>query len=240
MALALSKITNFRVLIHYARSKSYNYLAKTVLAAERRLRSCSFVTGKIPTSKNTDFETTNDGLQVNWDDGDQSKYPFIFLRDNCQCEHCFHATAMQRTCDIVGKFPVDIKPESTWPGEDGVTMEWEDGHRSSFSFKWLRDRMFPKSEKEIGSMSDCGLKPVTWGSELAGKIPRYEFSKVLSDDTTLLSWLETVAVTGLTLLENTPRTSESLESIRDKLGCAFRPIHYGYVFDYVLKYKLKL
>eukprot|EP00795_Rhopilema_esculentum_P010422 gene10422-19124_t len=214
------------VLIHYARSKSYNYLPKTVLTAERRLCS-SFAAGKIPTSKNTDFETTNDSLQVNWDDGDQSKYPFIFLRDNCQCEHCFHATAMQRTCDVVGKLSVDIKPESTWLSEDGVTMEWEDGHRSSFSFKWLRDRMFPKPEKEIGSMIDCGLKPVTWGSELAEKIPKYEFGKVLTDDTTLLSWLETVAVTGLTLLENTPGTSESLELIRDKLGCVFRPIHYG-------------
>ena len=134
---------------------------------------------------------------------------------------------MQRTCDIVGKLSLDIKPESTWPGEDGVTMEWEDGHRSSFSFKWLRERMFPKSEKEIGSMSDCGLKPVTWGSELAGKIPKYEFSKVIRDGSTLLSLLETVAVTGLTLLENTPRTSESLESIRDKLGCAYRSTHYG-------------
>ena len=226
MALALSRIKHFKALIYCARFKQRKWLAKTNFAADGRVCS-SFVAGKTLTSTETDFKTTSDSLQVNWDDGKQSKYLFIFLRDNCQCEHCFHATAMQRTCDVVGIFSVDIKPKSTWLSKDGVTMEWEDGHRSSFSFKWLRERMFPKSEKEIGSMSDCGLKPVTWGSELIEKIPKYVFSKVIRDDSTLLSLLETVAVTGLTLLENTPGTSESLESIRDKLGCAYRSTHYG-------------
>eukprot|EP00795_Rhopilema_esculentum_P010426 gene10426-19128_t len=227
MALVLSRIKHFKALAYCARLKQRKWLANTTLAADGRVCS-SFVAGKMPTRNKTDFETTNDSLQVNWEDGDQSKYPFIFLRDNCQCEHCFHATAMQRTCDVVGNFSVDIKPESTWLTEDGVTMEWEDGHRSSFPFKWLRERMFPKSEMEIGTRrSNCGLKPITWGSDLIGKIPKYEFGKVTRDDPTLLSWLETVAVTGLTLLENTPGTSESLELIRDKLGCAYRSTHYG-------------
>ncbi|XP_065068531.1 gamma-butyrobetaine dioxygenase-like [Rhopilema esculentum] len=177
------------------------------------------------------FHTTINYLHLRWDDGDQSKYPFIFLRDNCQCEQCFHVTAMQRTCDVVGNFSVDIKPESTWLSDDGVTMEWEDGHRSSFSFKWLRERMFPKSEKEIGSMSDCGLKPVTWGSELAEKIPKYEFVKVMQDNLVCLAWLESLGTTGLTLLRNNrQKSSEALLQISRRLQCSFTKTHYGEIF----------
>eukprot|EP00795_Rhopilema_esculentum_P010428 gene10428-19130_t len=138
---------------------------------------------------------------------------------------------MQRTCDVVGNFSVDIKPESTWLSDDGVTMEWEDGHRSSFSFKWLRERMFPKSEKEIGSMSDCGLKPVTWGSELAEKIPKYEFVKVMQDNLVCLAWLESLGTTGLTLLRNNrQKSSEALLQISRRLQCSFTKTHYGEIF----------
>ena len=35
--------------------------------------------------------------QINWSSGHCSRYPFVWLRDNCQCELCFHPVSLSRT-----------------------------------------------------------------------------------------------------------------------------------------------
>lgn len=36
-------------------------------------------------------------VEVEWEDGGHSQYPFTWLRDNCQCPKCFLASAEART-----------------------------------------------------------------------------------------------------------------------------------------------
>ena len=35
-------------------------------------------------------------LSVRFGDGETCEYPYIWLRDNCQCERCFHPTTLSR------------------------------------------------------------------------------------------------------------------------------------------------
>lgn len=35
-------------------------------------------------------------MQVLWDDGGESLYPAVWLRDNCQCPHCYLDSAKAR------------------------------------------------------------------------------------------------------------------------------------------------
>lgn len=35
-------------------------------------------------------------VRVEWEDGSESRYPCVWLRDNCQCPHCFLRSARAR------------------------------------------------------------------------------------------------------------------------------------------------
>ena len=38
------------------------------------------------------------------------KFPYVWLRDNCQCEKCFEQKSFSRVVNL-NEFPVDIKPK---------------------------------------------------------------------------------------------------------------------------------
>ena len=44
----------------------------------------------------TELDSTHRCLEVTWNDGEQTSYPYIWLRDNCQCSACFHPGTMSR------------------------------------------------------------------------------------------------------------------------------------------------
>jgi len=44
----------------------------------------------------TELDSTRRRLEVTWNDGEQTSYPYIWLRDNCQCSVCFHSGAVTR------------------------------------------------------------------------------------------------------------------------------------------------
>jgi len=193
-------------------------------------RQCSFTATRSITSK-----SLNDSLQIDWENGTISSYPYIFLRDNCQCEKCFHPSAKQRLFDTAHNVPVDIKPGSVSQTTDAVNLTWEDGHQSSFEYNWLKERMFPDTDADVVSRNYCGLKPKTWGSELNGKIPNYDYDSFMKNDETLLSWLETVASTGIALLENAPESGDALSDFSKRLYCCIRGTHYGDIFHVMSK-----
>ena len=179
--------------------------------------------------RNITVKSSNDSLEIDWEseNGTVSSYPHIFLRDNCQCDECYHSTAKQRLFDTALSVSIDIKPESVWQTADAVNIVWEGGHRSSFAFKWLQERRFPATSADIRSKSNCGLEPRTWGSELNGRIPTFDYRSVISEDATMLSWLETVASTGIALIENAPTSLDIYPEICKKLFCRIRSTHYG-------------
>lgn len=41
------------------------------------------------------------------------KYPAIWLRDNCQCDQCYHKGSNSRTVDW-RQFDVNVKPDKVW------------------------------------------------------------------------------------------------------------------------------
>ncbi|EIN14715.1 Clavaminate synthase-like protein [Punctularia strigosozonata HHB-11173 SS5] len=67
-------------------------------------------------------------------------FPYRWLRDSCQCASCVHPSTRQklhRTTDVspdVAPVPGGVTP---LPGGDGVSIEWRQGHRSSFGFDFL-------------------------------------------------------------------------------------------------------
>ena len=168
-----------------------------------------------------------DVLELRWENGDLSKYPHIFLRDNCQCENCYHSSIKQRLIDTVFDVDLNVKPKSISSCDGEVNLLWEDGHQSSYSYEWLRERKLPKIDSEAKSRSNCGIEPILWGGELVGNIPEHDFEAVIEDESAYLSWLESIASTGLTLIKNAPAEIGIAKRISKFMGSHMRSTHYG-------------
>jgi hypothetical protein len=100
-------------------------------------------------------------------DGEVSRFPFVWLKDNCGCNHCFHSESSSRLTSFAG---LDLEDrvasveavvatvQDTWdrlgrvPGEgalhgaplvtDCVRLYWTSGHVSDFPLRWLEERCF--------------------------------------------------------------------------------------------------
>lgn len=173
------------------------------------------------------YKVSNESLQVDWENGTISSYPYIFLRDNCQCDKCYHGTAKQRLFESALSLSLDIKPESVWQSADAVNLVWDDGHNSCFPYQWLQDMKFPDTDADVKPKSNCGLEPKTWGGELNNAIPTYDYKSIMSKDADMLSWLETIASTGISLIENAPTSLDIYSDLCRKLFCPIRTTHYG-------------
>ncbi|CAH1259059.1 BBOX1 [Branchiostoma lanceolatum] len=88
---------------------------------------------------------TEEVLKVEWSTGGVSKYPYVWLRDNCQCPKCFAAEHNNRRI-MTSDIDLDAAPVTTVvSGKDrgsSLYVTWPDGHRSQYDWQWLRDRCF--------------------------------------------------------------------------------------------------
>lgn len=113
---------------------------------------------------------------TSWSDGTTFDFPFMFLRDNCQCSACFDHSSGQRKVmiDTIGD---DIKGETTISA-GGLSLEWKDGHRSVFSADWLGKRV----PNDAAKQSD--LRKVEWepwsAQDMQKRCSRHNYSQVAS------------------------------------------------------------
>ncbi|KAJ7391731.1 Gamma-butyrobetaine dioxygenase [Desmophyllum pertusum] len=139
-------------------------------------------------------------LHVTWNNDTANRYPFVYLRDNCQCSECFHESSLQRSFDTVGhlKMKMDIQPERVdvqprsrlaeeeraWNevvdvlqnGEE-ISVTWPDKHVSVFNSEWLHSRRLTEEQDISKGTSTLNREGVIfWNAEqLQGKIPRHDF-----------------------------------------------------------------
>ena len=85
---------------------------------------------------------------VQWIDGHDSIYPLAELRRHCPCLECNGAAE--------GELPLDSRRliQLSRVGEQGVFMQWADGHESLYTTHQLRERCrcaycIPEPEKPV-------------------------------------------------------------------------------------------
>ena len=171
-------------------------------------------------------------LNVTWNDDIINRYPFVYLRDNCQCSECFHQSSLQRSFDTVGHLNMDIQPERVDVLQNGeqISVTWPDKHVSVFSSNWLHSRRLME-EKDLSKKRSTLRREgvIFWNAEqLQGKIPRYDFQEVIEDDLKLYEWLHSLHSVGIALITNTPRTPGECNKLCARVGYS-KTTHYGYV-----------
>lgn len=162
-----------------------------------------------------------DGAEVRWSDGHNSRFHALWLRDNCPCSECVDPVTREQIFDI-STLPDDIAIAASEVDDDGVlSVAWSDGHASRYHPGWLRAHCY-------SDRAPAAIVRRTWDS--AFTIPEFDGSRILHDDTTLLSWLEALRDDGLTLLRQCPLDDGAVEWFADRIGF-LRQTNFGRVFD---------
>ncbi|XP_077979287.1 gamma-butyrobetaine dioxygenase-like [Glandiceps talaboti] len=148
-------------------------------------------------------------IEVQWGDGSVSKYPYVWLRDNCRCTACYHHEAQGRIALIEDLDP-DVEPSHATVSGDGsqVNVHWKDGHQSPFNIDLLQDVTF---QDEV-QRKNIRL----WGSEL--KIPTFDFNEIMQDDKKLLHYLEELRDVGLVIAKNAPAETGNVAKFANRIS----------------------
>ena len=106
--------------------------------------------------------------------GVMSKFPYVWLRDNCVCRTCFHSKSSSRLTSfanldlddrVVHAESVRSRVQDTRLGraagppmqndddeEECLRLDWSSGHESSFPVRWLQERCFSNERQATRSI----------------------------------------------------------------------------------------
>ena len=153
----------------------------------------------------------------------ESKYHYIWLRDNCWCDECRVSQSAERriyTADI----PATIAPLEAQFDDESATLSvrWNDGHSSSFSLRWLE-----ANDYSNGAQAQP-LEVTLWNSSF-GSPPRFEHSEVVGRPEVQLAYLEAIRKYGAAIVTHTPSLDGEVARFAEVVGhvreTAFERVH---------------
>jgi len=164
--------------------------------------------------------------------GSKEEFPWVWLRDNCQCPTCYEPLAQSRIVNL-SEFDQKVKAKKCQVEEDVIRVDWEDQHQSVYNYEWLKQRSFRPEERD--KFSQCvASQPALWEADFQHNYPTADFEAIMKDDKELLNWLENLDKFGFVLLQNVPIKEGPVHELQARSG--FRRLtHYGE--DYVVKIK---
>ncbi|XP_033106287.1 gamma-butyrobetaine dioxygenase-like [Anneissia japonica] len=161
-------------------------------------------------------------VNVSWNDGRVTHYPYIWLRDNCRCKHCYDFNLNERVFSLK-----DINASATLHfselAEDS-TLKLHDtsGHTTVIHPSWLKDR-------NVGEIrSDPLIKQIHWGSDVMTYLPRFQYDDVINNSTTLYKWMKCTKEYGLSWIKGAPTQNDELRTLGKRLA-HLRETFYGVV-----------
>ena len=160
------------------------------------------------------IEKNSSYLKVIWNDGEESKFNYLWLRDNCPSAH--DKDSRHRMFNILN-VPQDINPKKYDVNEEGkLEIEWsEGGHISYFDQKWLRDNCYTiKNKKKYVSpyqLWDCTL-------EKDLQSVRIDHDDIISSDQGLIKWLELLHFKGIAIVTNAPTEKKSAFPVLNRIS----------------------
>ena len=140
-------------------------------------------------------------------DNNQYDLPFLWLRDNCQCNEC-RITETQEKQFLLHTVPIDIAPKHAKELKNNIEILWEDNHKTTIPIKLIRNShrsRYPKHQK--------------WYEEFSPQ--KFSWNDFLENKNIGIDALKTFIKYGVIILEDAPTESNSLEFLSKRLG----PIH---------------
>ncbi|XP_078405676.1 gamma-butyrobetaine dioxygenase [Cetorhinus maximus] len=154
-------------------------------------------------------------ITVHWEDGSHSQYPYVWLRDNCQCPQCFLPSAKARRLPIED-LDVNISAEKVTLTNSKISVVWPDQHVSEFDSSWLKTRSFAQSARKEKQEQLFLTEQQNWGSDL--QIPTVNFEEVLDNDEVAYQWLRSLRKIGFVRLKHAPTEKGQVAKLGKRIG----------------------
>ena len=166
-------------------------------------------------------------VRVRWGDRHESRFNFLWLRDNCPSAGDKASAIRDFTLADVDE---NLRAEKIQAAADGgLAVEWGDGHRSAYAPRWLREHCnSPAARRERRE------KQVLWDSGLQDQWPEVRFADLRGGEDGRLAMLEFVHQYGFCLIVGAPATAQGTEDIAGFLG-HLRENDFGRIFDLVVE-----
>ncbi|XP_033962541.1 gamma-butyrobetaine dioxygenase [Pseudochaenichthys georgianus] len=167
-------------------------------------------------------------MEVEWEDGGHSLYPFTWLRDNCQCPLCTLESAQARKLLMSGldiNTGVDIVEVTN---DNKVSIVWPDQHTSVFDAEWLKKRCFSDAARQAMREELFINKRYYWDSKL--HIPTADYQEVLHDDKAALAWLLALRRVGIVYLKGALAERGQVARLAQRIGY-LRLTFYGHTWQ---------
>ena len=153
-------------------------------------------------------------LKVIWNDGEESKFNYLWLRDNCPTAH--DKDPRHRMFNIL-KVSEDINPKNYSVKEDGkLEIEWSEGdHTSYYDPNWLRENCYTIKNKQK-YVSPYKL----WDSSLQKNLKsiQIDHDEIINSDEGLVKWLELLHYTGIAIVKNAPIEKNSALKVLNRIS----------------------
>ena len=171
---------------------------------------------------------TDAGLSVRWSDKSVSFFHHIWLRDNCRCPACGEPSIGRRTLRLSG-IPKEIIAISTAiDRDDALTINWSDGHQSSYAGAWLKTYTYNENAR-----SDRVFSPPIWTEDARKNPPILSFGNVQQDLASFQQMLLYLRDFGICFLHDAPPKDGTLEELARRIG-PIQESNFGRVQDMVV------
>ncbi|XP_045681355.1 gamma-butyrobetaine dioxygenase [Phyllostomus hastatus] len=166
-------------------------------------------------------------MQILWHDGTESFYPAVWLRDNCQCPHCYLDSAKARKF-LVESLDVNIGIKDVSFDRKRVLITWPNEHYSEFEADWLKKRCFSQHAREKLQRELFFPECQYWGSEL--QLPTLSFEDVLRSDEHAYKWLSSLKKVGIVRLTGASSKRGEILKLGKRIGFLYLTF-YGHTWQ---------
>jgi gamma-butyrobetaine dioxygenase len=166
-----------------------------------------------------DWRWRDDGVAITWDNGHDSQYPAVWLRDNDPAHR--DARTGQRLIDIAC-LPLDPAIAHAAREDGCLHLEWGDGSSTNISLDWLF--------ANCPCSAHAAARPRRiWTAADRDVSRRFSYESVKSDAAARLDWLETAWSRGIAFLADVPAEEGQVEEVAALAG-SIRETNYGRIF----------
>jgi trimethyllysine dioxygenase len=167
---------------------------------------------------------TDSCLHVTWDDGVESWYPWLWLRDHAHDEATIHPVTQQRRLETA-TLPADLRATSATTDDRVARIHWQGNAEVSEVPVDFLHRFRSPTPAHIAPAP----RPVLWdGASIADAPLQVEYEFVMDSSEGVRQWLTIVAAYGFALVTGTPATSAATEGLIRRVGYVRETIFGGF------------
>ena len=153
-------------------------------------------------------------LKIKWSDGEESKFNYLWLRDNCPTAH--DKDSRHRMFNILN-VSKDIFIKNFEINNSGaLQVQWSEGnHTSYYDIKWLRKNCYTiKNKAEYVSPYEL------WDKNLKNNFNTIciDHDEILDSDEGLIKWLELLHHKGIAIVKKAPVEKKSAFPLLNRIS----------------------